>query len=263
MPDSDNHFKWQEAFIKQSHYASVGQMFSGILHNLNGVNQAFSLQASLFSSMFSQADRLLDKIKESNGKDLSLHVDSLQNLLRKRSILSEQMETKLLEGQDILTRCQALGELYKNSSDHGISINRIIQYELDILTSITFFKHGIKKNIFLSEKLPPIFLFPEEIHNIIFAILLNAIEALGSIDNPELTVKSRFENGNIVVEIINAGDSLGHIEYDKIFEPFFSTKKDHSGLGLYLAHIFMNRIGGTICPAVSSGETVFTITVPL
>jgi len=253
---------WELAYRQQFHHASVGQMFTGILHNLNGVNQAFSLQSSLLRSMFSKADDLLDKIKNANGDGCDQDIEALQSLLSQRSLMVDQMEIKLEQGQNILARCHSLTSLYSFEPDKEIYLNRIIQYELDILTSFSFFKHGVTKKVTLADDIPAISRFHIELHNIIYVILLNAIEALHGVDQPELTVNSYYKDNKIFVEIINKCDGAWLDDTVDIFTPFYSTKVGHAGVGLYLADTFIKKIGGRIDAAFINGETCFTISLP-
>ena len=213
--------------------------------------------------MFVQMNTLLSQIQGSVDQDSRDKIVMLQGLIQQRSVMVEQMEVKFDEGKSILNRCHPLADLYTPRPGKGVSINRIIRYELDILTSISSFKHAVRKKIVLTEDIPAIYEFYEEIHTILYTVLLNAIEALVDQENPELTVESQYVDGNIMITIINSGDSLSFENREKIFDPFFSTKKGHLGVGLYLADNYIKQLGGTLVPAVCAGRTFFTVRFPI
>ena len=68
MPmDLTDNKKWEEAFIRFGFDAAVGRLFMGIIHNLNGVGQAFSMQVELLAMMFAQVDDLLVEIDQATS----------------------------------------------------------------------------------------------------------------------------------------------------------------------------------------------------
>ena len=65
--DLQDNKKWEEAFIRFGFDAAVGRLFRGIIHNLNGVGQAFSMQAELLNMMFGQVDGMLAEISRATS----------------------------------------------------------------------------------------------------------------------------------------------------------------------------------------------------
>ena len=53
---------WESAYAEQMHDAALGKLFRGIVHNLNGLLQAFSMQAELLELMFQQAEQFFGQI---------------------------------------------------------------------------------------------------------------------------------------------------------------------------------------------------------
>ncbi len=260
--NENNLRKWETAFCEQFHSASVGEMFRGILHNLNGVNQAFSLQAALFKSMFSQAGELLDEIGNSDGTEKELLIKKLDDLLSQRSMMVDQMESKLQQSCRIVKRSLPLANLYELNTEKSISVNRIIDYEVEILLANSFFKHEVQKNIILSEDLPHLKCHFVELHTVLYVIILNAIDALKSSETPVLTVKTENLDKQIQITIENSGGNITHNHNEEIYQPFYSTKKGHLGVGLYLADKCIKTIGGTISYATSDGITSFVVSIP-
>lgn len=255
---------WEEAFFDQFHTAVIGQLFRGILHNLNGVNQAFSLQTSLLKSMFSKSELLLQKIKNAEAGQISEYVDELAILLKQRAIIVDQMEEKLDQKNNIIKRVFPLANLYELGSDEQISVNKIIQYEIDILSSISFFKHGIVKHLSLNERIPLLNHSFENVHNIIYVIILNAIEALQEQDAEQYDISINTYSGEdkIFIEISNSGET-DNIDLTNLCQPFYSTKAGHHGLGLYLASKCIDELGGEISISSLNGWTTFSIILPL
>lgn len=61
-----------------------------------------------------------------------------------------------------------------------------------------------------------------------------------------LFIKTELVDDNILIKISDTGSGVPEEVIDKIFEPFFSTKRDGLGLGLPLAKKVIEEHGGTI-----------------
>jgi two-component system NtrC family sensor kinase len=72
-----------------------------------------------------------------------------------------------------------------------------------------------------------------QIQQAIIAPCINAVEAMES--GGTLTIRTRGDRDNVVIEIIDNGKGIEPDTLDRIFEPFFTTKEGEAGLGLGLA----------------------------
>jgi len=83
--------------------------------------------------------------------------------------------------------------------------------------------------------------------------------------NPKLTVRTKSDNGNVVIEIEDNGPGIPAEIKDKILEPFFTTKKgtQGTGLGLSITNDIIKAHGGNIdIVSVSSERTTLKLTIP-
>ena len=87
-------------------------------------------------------------------------------------------------------------------------------------------------------------------------ILLNAAQALGVDGKAGVTVVT--EQGSVQVDIWDSGVGMAADQLEKVFDPFFSTKRDGTGLGLSVVRQIVNAHGGfiSIDSAVDAGTTV-------
>ena len=99
--------------------------------------------------------------------------------------------------------------------------------------------------------------YPEELGQAIAAVLDNAAEAAASRD-ARVELRTVVTGERIVIEISDNGPGLSAILRRKLFQPFFTTKPGHQGLGLYIARMLVERNGGQIEPSrgSSTGATV-------
>jgi two-component system, NtrC family, sensor kinase len=112
-------------------------------------------------------------------------------------------------------------------------IHEILQETYDLMT------HPIKiaNNIFLTDfsaTTDLIYCSPNQIKQACVAILVNASEAV--LENGEIIIRtSNPDDDTIKIDIIDNGVGISPEDIPHIFEPFFSTKQNASGIGLGLA----------------------------
>jgi signal transduction histidine kinase len=101
----------------------------------------------------------------------------------------------------------------------------------------------------------------DRLRQLLLNLLRNAEQALdgpGRID-VSVTPTDRYA----LVTVANNGPAIPAQDQERIFEPFYSTKKNGSGLGLPLVRRFVNEANGTIdCETNGSRGTVFRIKLP-
>jgi two-component system NtrC family sensor kinase len=85
-------------------------------------------------------------------------------------------------------------------------------------------------------------------------------------DGGSLEIQARLEpDKGIVVTVKDDGCGIPETDVGRIFEPFFSTKKEKggTGLGLSITYGLVQEIGGTIQVQSELGRgTLFTVTLP-
>ena len=121
--------------------------------------------------------------------------------------------------------------------------------------------------------LPPVRVDLEQMRRVVINLVDNAVEALGGSDAgrrpngdaPVILVETRHDLGNGVARILvsDNGPGIPPADRDKLFMPYYSTKRRGSGLGLAIVRRIIAEHGGSIEVAdnVPSG-TVFTIELP-
>lgn len=102
---------------------------------------------------------------------------------------------------------------------------------------------------------------PDLIEQVLINLVLNAIQAVKEREFPEIKIVSRFNRNNrVIIEIADNGKGIKPDLLDKIFMPFFTSKKDGSGIGLSLSRQIMHMHKGSIqVKSITSRGSVFTL----
>ncbi len=99
------------------------------------------------------------------------------------------------------------------------------------------------------------------VEQILINIFKNSFDALKGVPNPTVSISIWSDNaGSIYIDIADNGPGVSQNIADKIFVPFFTTRKDGTGIGLSLSRQLANIQGGALALTKSTGsETVFTL----
>jgi two-component system sensor histidine kinase PilS (NtrC family) len=101
----------------------------------------------------------------------------------------------------------------------------------------------------------------QQLRQILWNLCLNAVEAMP--EGGELRVSVSVRGATLEVAVSDTGDGIAAADVSHVFEPFFSTKPEGTGLGLALVHRIVQDHGGEIDVRSSPGlGTTFTLTLP-
>jgi two-component system sensor histidine kinase PilS (NtrC family) len=101
----------------------------------------------------------------------------------------------------------------------------------------------------------------QQFRQILWNLCLNAVEAMP--EGGELRVSVAGRGATLDVVVSDTGDGIAAADVSHVFEPFFSTKPEGTGLGLALVHRIVQDHGGEIDVRSSPGlGTTFTLTLP-
>lgn len=142
-------------------------------------------------------------------------------------------------------------------------INGIIENALSIMEN-EFRMHHIRIEKNLMTQPIQVLLDANQFEQVMVNLLLNAIQAIGH--DGTIGIESRInpEQTHLTVKITDTGCGIADEHLSKIFEPFFSTKKDGTGLGLAVSYGIIRNHKGTISvERTNDRKTCFCVTVPI
>ncbi|MCK5691756.1 MAG: hypothetical protein KAI08_02875, partial [Bacteroidales bacterium] len=119
--------------------------------------------------------------------------------------------------------------------DHIVSLleNELAHSGVEIIQDI----HPPELNLMADEKL---------IEQTIINLVRNSMFALEKKDSPEIRLKAIHFNDQVSIEVADNGSGISEEIIDSIFIPFFTSRKEGSGIGLSLARQVMQMHNGVI-----------------
>jgi PAS domain S-box-containing protein len=148
----------------------------------------------------------------------------------------------------------------KSLEKNLFDIKELVEEVLNLLKSEIINKRiNIEKNYRIKNGL--IKVNRSEIKQVLINILINSIQAIHENGNIEIDIEEI--NENIFIKISDDGVGISEYNLSRIFDPFYTTKKNGSGLGLFIAYKIIKEYHGDII--VNSNEskgTEFLIKIP-
>jgi signal transduction histidine kinase len=208
---------------------------------------------------------------ESNAwqKLLSVMTHEIMNSVAPISSLANTMQARLRETSDIdsLTGDMELAiDTIRKRSEGLLKFTQTYR-DLNKITKATLLKVQVselfgniyrlmqpnlaQKNIevetILKEPLLSVHIDAGLIEQVLINLILNAIEAVRNKPNPRIVLSAYTDNDSrVIIKVADNGSGMSETMLDKIFIPFFSTRKNGTGIGLNLCKQIMQIHKGTI-----------------
>ena len=224
----------------QDKMSSLGRVAAGIAHEIRNPLSGINIYLDTLEKIYDNAENL-EKVK---GILAHLHSAStkIESVIRRVMDFSKPSEPKL-----VLT-----------------DINQPIEDAIG-LCSVTLRKSGITIEKKLSEDLQPLHADPNLIEEVILNLITNAAEAMKNMDGEKkIEVASFMENNRIILKVSDSGPGVPSALKDKIFDQFYTTKSESTGIGLSLSHRIITDHGGSLTVCTSKwGGAEFLIEIPI
>jgi len=156
---------------------------------------------------------------------------------------------------------QMLGFARRSGEVDWVDVNQLIEETLVLLDKkMRQLRIRVTRN--LDEELPKIRARADQLRQVILNLIINAQQAIQS--EGEITITtSRYEQvlqPSIVIQLSDTGAGINDTDLTRIFEPFFSSGKKGTGLGLWVTQDIVRQHAGRIEVTSEVGRgTVFTI----
>jgi signal transduction histidine kinase len=143
-------------------------------------------------------------------------------------------------------------------------INKNID-EVTKLTSVSLRQNGIRFIKNLDPTIPECRNEPHLIEQVVLNLITNAAEAMKNYDGEKIIELETYkQNDCICISIKDSGPGIPMATQSKIFDPFYTTKANSSGIGLSICHRIISDHGGSLRfnPGTKKGAQ-FIIELPL
>jgi len=230
----------QAELARSAHVSRMGAMTASIAHEVNQPLAAVVGFGSAGLRWLEQTPPAIDKARE-----------CLKSIVR-----AGQTAADVLEGVRAMFKSKKLVNV-------SIDLNQLIEEVLTLVQGAVK-KHDIAVRTELDRAIMPVTGNRVQLQQVLFNLVTNAIEAMETVADRTLIVKSERENSDRArVAIEDSGTGIEPHHIDKIFGSFFTTKADGMGMGLSICRSIIESHGGRLWASSSrSRGTVFKFTLP-
>jgi len=232
--------KYSGEILKSKTLSSLGTLASELAHEVKNPLNAMNVQLLVLKHEIEDASQP----NEEQKKELLKIISTVQNEIDRLGGFVEEC-----------LRFSKTGELSKSDVD----ICKLLE-ELFTLLRPQAQLNGIHMELNTQGDIPPVKLDRDRIKQAIMNILINSIEAMPDGGDLRISVHSRKEE--IYIYCHDSGPGISDELKDKIFNLFYTTKNEGTGIGLSSALNIIQAHGGTIRLAPSAVGTKFLITIP-
>ncbi|MBW1828951.1 MAG: PAS domain S-box protein, partial [Deltaproteobacteria bacterium] len=249
--DITQRLETEDQLIQASKLATLGEMATGVAHELN---QPLSVIKTV-SSFFIKKMKKRERIAEDTLSAMLVKVDG--NVDRASKIINHMREFARKSEMDL----------------EPVQVNEVLEKSFDIFRQQLKVR-GIELIWESQDDLPQILADPGRLEQVFINLLVNARDAIekkwesegATSEDDKIMVKTRKKGQAVVVELSDTGLGIPASIMEKIFEPFFTTKEvgKGTGLGLSISYGIIKECGGNIRVAPIKGEGArFIITFPI
>ena len=248
--------------IHTAKLASLGEMATGVAHELNQPLTSMLFDADYLKSLASQ-------IRGQEDPDAALDTDEVYEI-------AGNMADDITRCRKIINHLRAFGRV---SAGHATSIklNQVIEDSF-ILVGERLRQHDVTVELELAPDLPPVLADPNRIEQVFLNLISNAEYAMeemerrirsGQAERPgyqkRLRISTAYEDNAVIARVEDTGSGISEEHQEHLFEPFFTTKPvgEGTGLGLSISYGIINEVGGEItCQSTENVGTTFQLRFP-
>ncbi len=133
-------------------------------------------------------------------------------------------------------------------------------HHVETLMKPVLLKNNIQLSIKIQKEKMKFRADQEMIERVLINLVLNAVDALKNNKDPVIELLALETNRQIIIQVKDNGKGINEETFEKIFIPFFTTKKQGSGIGLSLSRQIMRLHKGKISVTSNPGEgTIVTL----
>ena len=216
----------EELRLRLTHSArlgTLGEMVSGIAHEVNQPLTAISTYAAACRRL-AQSGRLetpelsgtLEKISQ-QAERAGQVIRGLRAMLRRRDEVREPLDSNKLVREVI----------------------RLVEFEVR--------QAGFDLSLHLAPDLPPVLADGVQVQQVVLNLVRNALDAMLERNRGEtIEVITSADDGHVEIRVLDRGPGLSSEALQRLYEPFFTTKRQGIGLGLSICKSIIGSHGGEL-----------------
>ena len=232
-------YETRERLLRMARITSLGELTASIAHEVNQPLAAISASAGAARRWLEQPEPQVE-----NG---------LKAIAR--------ISTDADRAAAVIARVRGLAK--GEAPMRSVFDLNALALELVALARPQIDREDVSLLLYLDEKLPQVDADRVQLGQVIVNLLLNAIEAVGAVDFREIEVTTSANANRVRLSVADSGAGLQPEDAARLFDAFWTTKKDGIGLGLTISRSIIEGHGGRIwAEPRPEGGSIFAFELP-
>ena len=241
ISDITKRLEAEQQLIQASKMATLGEMATGVAHELNQPLSVIKTASNFFMRKLSK--------KEAIAEDILL-------------TMAGEIDSHVIRASKIINHMRQFGRKSDDLILQPVQLNEVLEQGFEIFSQQLKVR-GIEVVWRTDPELPRIKADPGRLEQVVINLLINARDAIEdrSESDPDTAYPKRIElatlrqDNVVVLSVCDSGAGIAEENLDKIFEPFFTTKKvgQGTGLGLSISYGIIQECGGRIYARPNAG----------
>lgn len=252
----------------EDEFGSMSRLFNYMAYSLR---KSFKTISSINKSMMHN-DRLM-----TIGTLTAAVSHEIKNPLNSIMLNADILSMKCKEQKEYADRIAADAARIKDIIDNTLNFSRIDDdrhnVDIDLYKFMDDLCHYTDRTLFKWTEIPFkteidrnlgfIYANPVHLEQIFLNILRNAADAVENSESPLITLTCSKSGGETLISVSDNGAGIPKHTAEMIFNEFFTTKQNGTGIGLYIVKELTEKYYGTVTFSSESGRgTVFKVTLP-
>ncbi|MBT4847237.1 MAG: PAS domain S-box protein [Planctomycetaceae bacterium] len=219
--------------------AVLGEMVSGVTHELNQPLAAIVSFAEAAKRMLKSNPKELEPVKDS--------VSRISDQGQRAGRILNELKQFVRKSKPVLEQCD---------------INQLVNRVLNLLGH-QFWEQRVEVKVLLNAE--PVFAYvnPIQLEQVIINLVLNGIDATSGGEAAEVCIATSYIGDKLELKISDNGQGIEADIFDRIFDAFYTTKSEGTGLGLSISRSIIEAHNGTLLASNNASEgACFTICLP-
>ena len=224
--------------LRSMKFGVITNLASSISHEIKNPLSALALHAEIL-------DNRIRKIAMDDKEKVIKSLDTLQNEVRRLNRIIQQFLS--------LARPTRL-EL------QIIDLNKVVQDVAELIHQQAQ-EQKVTVTVSLAEKIEKVYGDEDQLKQVLLNILLNAFAAIEG--EGKIYIRTRMERNRVFIDVRDTGKGIDKAIQNRIFDLYFTTKKDGGGIGLAICKNIIEMHEGRLeFDSVMNKGTIFTIELP-
>lgn len=224
----------QKQLIQADKMVMLGNLVSGVAHEVSNPNNAMILSATALKRMCNDLLPILDRVREQEG-DFDVGMRAYSEIREELPELVDVVGKAAQRIKSLVDDLKAYARKGPETLSETVDVNAVLDAAVNLMNPIV--RNATRRfSVEKAAELPRVVGNAQRIEQVIVNLLSNASQAL---PNPQCAIVAGTrwdaDAAQVVIEVRDEGRGIDPAHLERITDPFFTTRQDDGGTGLGLS----------------------------